>query len=150
MHALAFVPAPRLFFNSSLNFQRICDWQDQALLIEYCGETKAKVLREQAQIRGVTDALALACARGDGLNNEEWKDLITDVGFRGDAHTRFLLDKLRSDEFVAVLRVYKRMSLEIETPSRDGRMDKQPAATGAPRSGPVSLVEAPAPSRAAP
>ena len=33
--ALAFVPVPRLFFNSSLNLQRICDWQDQALLQEF-------------------------------------------------------------------------------------------------------------------
>jgi hypothetical protein len=117
VHALAFVPAPRLFFNSSLNFQRICDWQDQALLIEYFGETKAKVLREQAQIRGVTDALALACARGETMSDEDWQDFITDIGFRGDAHTRFLLDKLRTDEIVAVLRVYRRMSLEIERPS---------------------------------
>lgn len=150
VHALAFVPAPRLFFNSSLNFQRICDWQDQALLIEYFGETKAKVLREQAQIRGVTDALALACVRGEDLNDEEWKDLLTDVGFRGDAHTRFLFDKLLGDDSVAVLRVYKRMSLEIETPSHDSDADKMRAATSAPCPGPVSLVEAPAPARALP
>ena len=39
VHALAFVPVPRLFFNSSLNLQRICDWQDQALL---CGPRRLK------------------------------------------------------------------------------------------------------------
>lgn len=115
VHALAFVPAPRLFFNSSLNFQRICDWQDQALLIEYFGETKAKALREQMQIRGVTDALALA-ERGEAA----WKGLLTDLGFRGDGHTEFLLDKLRTDEMVAVLRAYKRMTLAIEAVSSDG------------------------------
>lgn len=123
VHALAFVPAPRLFFNSSLNFQRICDWQDQALLIEYFGETKAKVLREQVQVRGVTDALALAELREDGTRDEIWKKLVADLGFRGEGHVQFLLEKLRADGQVAVLRAYKRMALKIvpldrEAPAR--------------------------------
>ena len=60
VHALAFVPVPRLFFNSSLNLQRICDWQDQALLQVYIGATRARALREFFQIRGAIDAQRLA------------------------------------------------------------------------------------------
>lgn len=138
VHALAFVPAPRLFFNSSLNFQRICDWQDQALLIEFFGETKAKVLREQVQIRGVTDALALTHAREHELKNEDdWKEFVADLGFRGDAHARFLFEKLKTDETVAVLRAYRRMALAIETIPVDGEV--------APEAGPPRPVVAPAP-----
>ncbi|HEX8821047.1 MAG TPA: hypothetical protein VF794_14055 [Archangium sp.] len=60
LHALAFIPTPRLFFNTSQSLQRICDWQDQALLQVYVGSMKAKVLYEQLTVRGVIDLQTLA------------------------------------------------------------------------------------------
>jgi hypothetical protein len=72
LHALAFIPTSRLFFNTSQSLQRICDWQDQALLQVYVGSMKAKVLYEQLTIRGVIDLqllsqLALAESQGAPL-----------------------------------------------------------------------------------
>ncbi|EYF00647.1 hypothetical protein [Chondromyces apiculatus] len=65
VHALAYMPTPRLFFNTIYSLQRICDWQDQALLIVLLGRTNAQLLRERFLIRGVISALALARRLGD-------------------------------------------------------------------------------------
>lgn len=59
-HALAFCPTPRLFFNTSYSLQRLCEWQDQALLIARVGRTNAQLLREQYMIRGAVAARQLA------------------------------------------------------------------------------------------
>lgn len=66
-HALAFFPTPRLFFNTTYSLQRLCEWQDQALLIARVGRTNAQLLREQYLIRGAIAARNLAreiCGRG--------------------------------------------------------------------------------------
>lgn len=60
VHALAFCPTARLFFNTRFSLQRICDWQDQALLVAYAGKEMAGKLREQFFIRGALDAQFLA------------------------------------------------------------------------------------------
>jgi hypothetical protein len=60
VHALAFTPTARIFFNTIYGLPRICDWQDQALLIERVGRTNALLLREQFFIRGAIAARQLA------------------------------------------------------------------------------------------
>jgi hypothetical protein len=60
VHALAFMPTPRIFFNTTYSLQRICDWQDQALLIARIGRTNAQLLREQYLVRGAIAARTLA------------------------------------------------------------------------------------------
>jgi hypothetical protein len=60
IHALAFTPTARIFFNTVYGLPRICDWQDQALLIERVGRTNALLLREQFFIRGAIAARRLA------------------------------------------------------------------------------------------
>jgi hypothetical protein len=59
-HALAFMPTPRIFFNTTYSLSRICDWQDQALLIARVGRTNAQMLREQYLIRGAIAGRQLA------------------------------------------------------------------------------------------
>jgi len=59
-HALAFMPTPRIFFNTTYSLPRICDWQDQALLIARVGRTNAQLLREQYLVRGAIAARQLA------------------------------------------------------------------------------------------
>ncbi|HRI70609.1 MAG TPA: hypothetical protein PK156_40535 [Polyangium sp.] len=59
-HALAFCPTPRLFFSTSYSLQRLCEWQDQALLIARVGRTNAQLLREQYMVRGAVAARQLA------------------------------------------------------------------------------------------
>jgi hypothetical protein len=66
-HALAFFPTARLFFNTNYSLQRLCEWQDQALLIARVGRTNAQLLREQYLVRGAVAARTLAreiCIRG--------------------------------------------------------------------------------------
>jgi hypothetical protein len=60
IHALAFTPSARIFFNTVYGLPRICDWQDQALLIERVGRTNALLLREQFFIRGAIAARRFA------------------------------------------------------------------------------------------
>ncbi|KFE71521.1 hypothetical protein [Hyalangium minutum] len=60
IHALAFTPTSRIFFNTVYGLPRICDWQDQALLIERVGRTNALLLREQFFIRGAIAARRFA------------------------------------------------------------------------------------------
>ena len=60
VHALAYTPAPRLFFGTLYRLQRICDWQDQALLIELAGSSLAQAFRSNLVVRGAIDAQAVA------------------------------------------------------------------------------------------
>lgn len=113
VHALAFVPAPRLFFNSSLNLQRICDWQDQALLHVYLGESRAKALREQLQIRGAIDAQRLAREFAD-LPAEVQQQLVVGLNFAGPTHARQMFERLAQDPRVDELRAYRAAALKLE------------------------------------
>lgn len=113
VHALAFVPVPRLFFNSSLNLQRICDWQDQALLQVYIGATRARALREFFQIRGAIDAQRLADSHED-LPPEVWQQLVACMSFPSEAHLRQLFKRLTSDGRIDELRAYRGATLRID------------------------------------
>lgn len=117
VHALAFVPVPRLFFNSSLNLQRICDWQDQALLQVYIGATRARALREFFQIRGAIDAQRLA-GQLDALPPEVWQQLVAAMSFPSEAHLRQLFARLVSDGRIDELRAYRGAALRLD-PTRE-------------------------------
>lgn len=60
IYDLAFAPTARVFFNTTHSLQRICDWQDQALLLAYMGPVRTKALFDQLGIRGAIDLQALA------------------------------------------------------------------------------------------
>ncbi len=70
VHALAFVPTPRMFFNTTHSLQRIVDWQDQALLLVLFGRQRYQRFRDELGIRGVIDALALAQRVDDAFQSE--------------------------------------------------------------------------------
>jgi hypothetical protein len=113
IHALAFVPIPRLFFNSSQHLHRICDWQDQALLHVYFGETRAKALREHFQIRGAVDAQKLA-GRLDDVDPEVLQQLVVSLNMSSAAHIRQLFGRLVHDRRIDELRAYRSAVLRIE------------------------------------
>jgi hypothetical protein len=73
VHALAFMPTPRIFFNTTYSLQRICDWQDQALLIARVGRTNAQMLREQYLVRGAIAARTLAREIVGASRASAWK-----------------------------------------------------------------------------
>lgn len=113
VHALAFVPVPRLFFNSSLNLQRICDWQDQALMLVYVGESRAKALREQFQIRGAIDTQRLGRAF-EGMPPEVQQQLVVSLNFASTTHARQLFARLVNDPRIDELRAYRAAALSLE------------------------------------
>jgi hypothetical protein len=113
VHALAFVPPPRLFFNTSQHLQRICDWQDQALLFVAFGETRAKALREHFQIRGAIDAQRLA-SRLDELTPEVHQQLVVSLNLPSLTHLRQLFDRMRHDRRIDELRAYRSAVLRID------------------------------------
>lgn len=134
VHALAFSPTARLFFNTRYSLQRICDWQDQALLIAYLGTTRAAKLRDAYSIRGVLDtqvlAMALAAARGAMVDNDPLPEvtsadklafdteakrraLATALGCVDEDHAMLTLSTLLSDELVERLRIYWRAASDF-------------------------------------
>jgi hypothetical protein len=60
LHDLAFAPTARLFFNTTYSLQRLCDWQDQALLRAYMGPQRSAQLFGKLAIRGAIDLQGLA------------------------------------------------------------------------------------------
>lgn len=128
VHGLAFVPVPRLFFNSSLNLRRICDWQDQALLQVYFGESRAKALREYFQIRGAVDAQRLA-GHLEQLPPEAWQQLLASMSLPGEAHLRQLFARLGHDPRIDELRAYGCASLRMDAvrPGADADADAEQA-----------------------
>jgi hypothetical protein len=113
VHGLAFAPVPRLFFNSSLNLHRISDWQDQALLLIYFSESRAKALREYFQIRGAVDAQRLAVGL-EGLPPEAWQQLLASMSLPSEAHLRQMFTRLVHDPRIDELRAYRSASLRME------------------------------------
>ncbi|MBL9106747.1 MAG: hypothetical protein JNL82_37845 [Myxococcales bacterium] len=113
VHALAFVPLPRLFFNTSQHLHRICDWQDQALLHVYVGEARAKSLREHFQIRGACDAQRLASAL-DTLEPEVVQQLVVSLSLPGPVQLRQMFSRLHHDHRIDELRAYRTAALRLE------------------------------------
>lgn len=102
VHALAFTPTPRLFFATTYSLQRICDWQDQALLIDRLGRTKAQILREKYLVKGATEAGRL----GPGVN--DFQALAAALGFNDETQARRALKQLAREEVVLRLEVFSR------------------------------------------
>jgi hypothetical protein len=71
VHALALTPLPRLFFNTTYGLQRLCDWQDQALLLLSVGPAAAEIFRVNLMIRGAISAQAFA-RRALKMPDEFW------------------------------------------------------------------------------
>ena len=129
VHALAFVPVPRLFFNSSYNLQRICDWQDQAMLLVYVGVNRARALRDFFQIRGVIDAQRLAITQ-DTLAPEVWQQLVACMSFPSETHLRQLFTRMVSDARIDELRVYRGAALRLDAVATGPRELEAPGRAG--------------------
>ncbi|MFO0756665.1 MAG: hypothetical protein U0359_09250 [Byssovorax sp.] len=109
VHTLAFQWTPKLFFSTPYALHRICDWQDQCLLLVRLGPSRARMFREQLGIRGAIDAShaiedILALPEGD----EDAGDLMRMLGFPGDTQGRVALERIACDEGIARLEVFQR------------------------------------------
>jgi hypothetical protein len=59
VHALAFTTTPRIFFSTPYSWERIADWQAQALLLEELGLARFARFKEQFPVRNVQEALKM-------------------------------------------------------------------------------------------
>src|SRR6201999_806339 len=57
---LAFMSTAKLFFNTTYGLATICDWQDQALLLDYLGQSRAQAWRDNLGIQSAVAAQILA------------------------------------------------------------------------------------------
>jgi hypothetical protein len=121
LHALAFVPTARLFFNTVYSLQCICDWQDQALLMKYLGAGKVQTFREKFMVRGAIDARIIvrqllrrsnaALSTGSSLTDitdAERSEISKILGFNNLTQMELALCTIADNEVIARLATYYR------------------------------------------
>lgn len=143
VHALAYTPTPRLFFGTLYRLPRICDWQDQALLIELAGQSLAQAFRNNLYVRGAIDAQAVAWmllnAAGGGSSTSESQIPVLDsrrtpiklekvddcfklLGLTTNDQALVALSTLAADSRIDELRIY--YVSEVEKEERASDVDK--------------------------
>ena len=75
LQALATESPATLFFGTQFGFDRICDWQDQALLILYVGKARARRWRRVFGVHGASVARGMAT----NLGANDWSALSLEV-----------------------------------------------------------------------
>jgi len=108
VHALAFYPTPRLYFSTKFSIQRICDWQDQALLIARVGPVRAQTFRDQFGAKGIVAAREIARALTSNAAPLDLEDVRKVMGLATPVQANFFLRDLAFDELAAALAVYRR------------------------------------------
>jgi hypothetical protein len=131
-HALAFCSTPKLFLNTPYTLQRLCDWQDQALLIATLGETRARLFRDQLGVRGAIDAQQVALrymrrppAANDGQKASEdhrASDLRKSLGLSED-QMDVVMTRLANEDVARRLRIYRSASPGIGTSQDSSRRE---------------------------
>jgi hypothetical protein len=111
-----------LYFATPYTLQRLCDWQDAALLVAYVGEAKAQMCREKLMVRGATDlqrkseflvAKSDADATPEQLAEREkaFEIIRSSLGFISIEQAREALHPMAHDETIRRLRIYRRGSV---------------------------------------
>ena len=123
IHALALASTASLYFGTPYTLQRLCDWQDQALLITYVGLAKAQMCREKLMVRGAIDlqrkADFLMCesthpTAGDKevqSRDKTFEIIRSSLGFISVEQARESLFPMANDEVIRRLRIYHRGSV---------------------------------------
>lgn len=125
VHSLAFFSTPKLFFNTPYTLQRICDWQDQALLFARLGD-RARLFRDQLFARGATDVLALASTFLGTMPAEQKQDMLKILGFSSLAQAEVLFQRLASDDLARRLVAYRTaMPSEVVSASDIGTVRRE-------------------------
>lgn len=124
VHALAMASTAYLYFSTPYTLQRICDWQDQALLITYLGISKAQSCREKLMIRGgidlqrKADYMVTVALPGDGAPHDDSLKTLeiirSSLGFISIEQARESLFPMAQDETIRRLRIFQRGSVSEE------------------------------------
>lgn len=126
VHSLAFAPTPRLFFSTIYSLQCLCDWQDQALLMEYAGQSRAQTFRDKFMVRGAVDARMIAnqlllppektISGTIALQTSDVDDFAKLLGFNTVNQLRLALLTLANDEIITRLEIYYRSVAKAPEP----------------------------------
>lgn len=119
IHALAMASTAALYFATPYTLQRLCDWQDQALLITYLGLAKAQTCREKLMVRGAIDlqrkadflvhhAIKSGSADQDSEDAKTFEIIRSSLGFISIEQARESLYPMAHDEVTRRLRIYHR------------------------------------------
>ena len=120
IHALALASTGALYFATPYTLQRLCDWQDAALLIAYVGQAKAQMCRERLMVRGAIDLQRKAeflISESEGTPEQQEKHakafevIRSSLGFISIEQAREALHPMAHDEATRRLRIYHRGSV---------------------------------------
>lgn len=121
IHALAMCSTAYLYFSTPYTLQRICDWQNQALLITYVGLAKAQNCREKLMVRGAIDLQRKADflisetvasdEKKQAERDQTFEIIRSSLGFISIEQARESLFPIANDELIRRLRVYQRGSV---------------------------------------
>jgi hypothetical protein len=123
MYALAFTPTPRIFFMTRYPLQRICDWQNRAMLHALLGSDKAANLNKELAITGVVELANLAISLNakdkpgslpKGLNDKVAKAM----SLSGEEQVWIVFQQLLSNPAVQLLRVFYHSCTKTSAVSR--------------------------------
>jgi len=109
VHALAFYSTPKLFFNTPFSLHRICDWQDQALLIALLGASRGRIFRDQLMIRGAIDAQRVALdVTSKNLPATDRTDLLKVLGLSTEVQAQLAFRFLADNEVARRIAIYRK------------------------------------------
>ncbi len=144
VHALAFAPTPRLFFNTIYSLQCICDWQDQALLIEFMGPAKVQTFREKFMVRGVLDARMivrqiLGSTKGAAIKTKyalspvaaaDKTEISKLLGFNTEIQMELAFLSIAEDEVIARLAIYNHSTVHYPDDAKGKQAPVTPILAG--------------------
>jgi len=120
-HALAHASTPRLFFNTPFPLRRLCDWQDQAILIVRLGLQRARLWREQCEVRGAIDASRLAKSYIESANPDQREAIQRQLHLDSALATESLMQSIFADEGILRLSAFRNA-----VPEREPHAEEKP------------------------
>lgn len=118
VHALAMASTASLYFATPYTLQRLCDWQDQALLITYVGLAKAQMCKEKLMVRGAIDLQRKAdflmaqstesSPEASSARDKTFEIIRSSLGFISVEQARESLFPIAHDEVIRRLRILHR------------------------------------------
>jgi hypothetical protein len=108
LHNLALQASPRLYFQLPYSLRELLEWQDQAMLLDRFGRSRAAFIRENALVRHMTDVWHGADRfLAAGTTTDDRRALAQQFGFGNDTDARNVLEAVHRDGNVVRLVIFQ-------------------------------------------
>lgn len=107
VHALAFASTARLYFHTPYPLSRICEWQDQALLIERLGVDRARQWKAEFGIPGIVAAQEWAWKYLALESDEDRQKMFQQLGLPSRVNADAVFSRLAEEALAVRLATYK-------------------------------------------